>query len=341
MVKKREGKPVQVIKVVMDKNKTVKKFLDTLEVGSPISYDNLTIFPIFRPIEKRIEKLKTLSEALELKIVDIKETGTVSEIEIVNKSDDTKILILEGETIKGGAQNRVINTTIILDEKSSIRVPTTCVQQHRWNTFDAPFTKTDYSPPDVLTSLSASVSRSMSTSRGSGGSICYAADQTQIWDKCSVNLGYVSSGDSTGDIHSVYKEKAPDIDKAYSKIKPYLPTGEDWVGIISVIDNMWFLGDICDEHDIAKNHLERLIKSHIYQALVSQNRVQSSYTQEFIVEFLDKFGQIEYEQFDSLTKNGKEFRYSEKSESLEQNASILFYKDELVHFLLSQRHIMR
>ena len=358
MVKKREGKEIKIrykkeIKKI-SRSGVLKTFLDTIEIGAPISYKNLTIFPVFRPQKKRVEKLKTLSEALSAGIVEIKETGVVREIEIINKSDDTKILILEGETIKGGAQNRVINTTVILDEKASVKVPTTCVQQHRWNGFDAPFTKTDYSPPSLLCDLNTSVYKSMMSSKKSmdnyiddvgldeirrGGRsdepipLCYNANQSMIWNTTAGYLSEAGSNDLTGDLHSAYKEKKIDIDDAYNKIKPYLPSEKDWVGIVSIINAEWILLDVCDEQDIAKHHLERLIRSHIYEALVSKESVESSKTTDDIVAELTKLSEKKYDEFDSLTKNGKELRYQKNNE----NISILFYKDDIIHILFSRK----
>jgi hypothetical protein len=43
------------------------------------------------------------------------------------------VLILGGDTIIGGAQNRIINITILLKAAAKTAIPVTCLEQHRWN----------------------------------------------------------------------------------------------------------------------------------------------------------------------------------------------------------------
>ena len=342
MVKKRETKPIKITLEKKENNiNAVKHFLDTLEVGSSISYKNLNIFPIFRSTDTlSIKKLKTLSEAIKDDIVEIKETGTVSEIEVINKSKDTKILILEGETIKGGAQNRVVNTTVILDENSSIKIPTSCIQKNRWNGFDKPFKETGYVNPKILYTLNKTVYDSLCThenepsmERGRGSSLmCYASNQSVMWNEIHTTLMSVGSSDRSEDLHSIYKEKEPDIEEAYSKIKKYLPQSNEWVGVASVIDGKIFLIDICDHNDIAQYHLERLIKSHIVQALMSNSAVETGISVDTIISTMNTLSVKEYKIFKSGTKESKEFRYNEKDEAI----SVSLYNDEVVHILYAK-----
>lgn len=340
MVRKREGKNVEVNNIEKEVLSSIilKDFLDTLEIGGAIAYKNLTIFPVFRTLKKRVEKLKTLSEAIEAGIVEIRETGIVAQVEIINKSEDTKILILEGETIKGGAQNRAINTSIILDEKSSVKIPTTCVQQSRWNTFDAPFLKTGSLSPSSSSSMSSAVSRSMMLShsayrKGERETLSYMADQGKIWGEINSQLNFVGAGDDTKDIHSAYEKKKADIDSVYEKLKPYLPISDDWVGLVGILNNEWVLMDICDEYEIAKNHLEKILRGYIYEAVVSEKTVECVKTQDDIINLLAMLDGKQYEEFDSLTKNGKELRYAKDKETI----SILLYKNNVIHIIFSRR----
>lgn len=74
----------------------------------------------------------TLEEALERKVVTVHETGTVSELAVENTGSED-ILIHAGDIVKGGQQDRVLTTTMILKPGSG-RVPLSafCVEQGRW-----------------------------------------------------------------------------------------------------------------------------------------------------------------------------------------------------------------
>lgn len=74
----------------------------------------------------------TLKEALDGGTAKVHETGSVGELEIEN-TGDTDLLVHMGDIVKGGKQDRVLASTLIVPPKSG-RVPISsyCVEQGRW-----------------------------------------------------------------------------------------------------------------------------------------------------------------------------------------------------------------
>jgi len=118
--------------------------LEILEFGKPQSHGNMTIIPI-------IYKGKTLEfisvkEAEELGLISINETNTVSQLEVINNSDE-QVLIPFGVTVHGGKQDRTIWEPILLaaggkqnisntnmgSPEQKYTIPAKCVEQSRWN----------------------------------------------------------------------------------------------------------------------------------------------------------------------------------------------------------------
>jgi hypothetical protein len=62
--------------------------------------------------------------------MEIDEGGSVPELRVQNKSA-SMILILDGEELVGAKQNRIVNTTILIQGKSTTVIPVSCVEQGR------------------------------------------------------------------------------------------------------------------------------------------------------------------------------------------------------------------
>ncbi|MFX1417936.1 MAG: ARPP-1 family domain-containing protein [Promethearchaeota archaeon] len=122
-----------------------KNPLNFLKLDTPQAYKNMTVIPILVQDNKFIDFI-SIKEAEELELIDILETDTVSQLEVINKSNK-QILIPFGMTVHGGKQDRTIWEPILLPaggKQSIIRenlgsvkqkytVPAKCVEQSRWN----------------------------------------------------------------------------------------------------------------------------------------------------------------------------------------------------------------
>jgi len=76
-----------------------------------------------------------LSEAQQtgnFSITEVSEDGTVSWLLAKNETDK-KVLLIEGEELLGGKQNRTVNVTILLAELTTTKIPVSCVEKRRWS----------------------------------------------------------------------------------------------------------------------------------------------------------------------------------------------------------------
>ena len=104
----------------------------TLEVRSPQTFQNLTIFMISGESEIQGKQYITLSEGMKTKEVVVRETGTVRELRI-DKNSDQYVFIHSGDIVKGGKQDRTIAHDIIIPPMSKNNVlESFCVEQGRW-----------------------------------------------------------------------------------------------------------------------------------------------------------------------------------------------------------------
>jgi hypothetical protein len=103
------------------------------QLSGPYTHENLTIYLIHGKTKLTGKTPLTLQEALDQQKVVIRETGRVNELAIENVSSEAEVYVQSGDVIKGGRQDRMLASDLLLPPKSGkIPVATYCVEQGRW-----------------------------------------------------------------------------------------------------------------------------------------------------------------------------------------------------------------
>jgi hypothetical protein len=117
----------------------LKTLYPTLDFGTPIHIEGLTITPIssapIEAAESDLSHLLDIHTAFEKGLVSIKEigeSGSVQEVIVFNNAD-RPLILLEGQGLEGAKQNRVLQKTVIIPANRSLTVPVNCVERGRWN----------------------------------------------------------------------------------------------------------------------------------------------------------------------------------------------------------------
>jgi ARG/rhodanese/phosphatase superfamily protein len=106
-------------------------------LAAPIQFKSLTILPLIKqanPLAQKAQYL-TLADGLARKQVDVserKEGASVNQVLVANKSDRS-LLLLGGEVILGGQQDRIIGKDTIIEPHEQRTVGVFCVEHGRWN----------------------------------------------------------------------------------------------------------------------------------------------------------------------------------------------------------------
>lgn len=124
---------------------------DTITVGEPKSFENLTVFPIHATTQVDVGPMTTLDAALKKGEAEVREVGreagdapdaqvqsrggggpTVNTLVIENKGK-TPIFVLAGTVVKGGNQDRQIAQDFVIDGEQKVPVDAFCVEHGRWS----------------------------------------------------------------------------------------------------------------------------------------------------------------------------------------------------------------
>lgn len=103
-----------------------------VRISGPHIHENLTVYFIHGKSDAGPVPL-TLSEAIDKGRVRVIETESVNELKIENTGDDA-VFIQSGDIVKGGKQDRVITSSLVIQPKSGeVPLAAFCVEQGRWS----------------------------------------------------------------------------------------------------------------------------------------------------------------------------------------------------------------
>ena len=159
-------------------------------VSGPYAHKNLSLFLIRgRDTLDYGEKVLTLADALRLDKVVVRETSNVNELIIVNISNDYTVIIMSGDIVKGGKQDRTIKFDLILGPRSGeVPIAVHCVESGRWRGRGGESTAQFSASSKMLASKDAKLGNRYSDARGGGQSEVWAS-VAEVQDKLSGNLG--------------------------------------------------------------------------------------------------------------------------------------------------------
>jgi hypothetical protein len=115
-------------------------FLETPDAAKTYTYANLRLYPVyatdsFKTVFKNVGKYTPLQEAVQGKKIKITEKtngGSVNDLTVQNVSSDT-IIIICGDVVKGGQQDRIVEEDVVLAPKSGRKnLKVFCVESGRW-----------------------------------------------------------------------------------------------------------------------------------------------------------------------------------------------------------------
>ncbi len=132
----------------------------------------------------------------------------------------------------GGKQNRIINTTLVILARTSVKVPVSCIQAGRWQHQRAYFDSTG----SVFRARSRAVQKATVSAsvRENGG---FRSDQRAVWNEVSASLDELGVRSDTSDFQEGRERVAHRLEGFVDAIRP----AENQIGSI-FIDAQGILG---------------------------------------------------------------------------------------------------
>ena len=220
--------------------------LRRVEVGAPCRHLGLTVFPLLLSHGSAAHGIRTLDEALGRGWITISERddAQISEVHVRNDSSEM-VLLMTGEIISGGRQNRVIREDVLLPPRSGyIGIPVYCVEQERWS-----------GRSDRFESPASLVHQDIRKSAVAGGS------QDDVWREVDAKAERAGVTSSTRNYQDIYENKrvGGQVDECVARFRGFCR--RDTVGAVAVVGNRIVSCDVFSDPALFARLWSKLIRS--------------------------------------------------------------------------------
>jgi len=233
--------------------------LDQLELGSPLTAANLTMYPLLLPEESAPGYL-TLDEALATglaSVTEVSESGSVPEL-LVKNGAKKPVLILDGEELVGAKQNRIVNLTILVAAQQTLHIPVSCVEAGRWARRSREFASAGRA--HYATGRARKLEQVSCAMRASGTRY---ADQGDVWQDIDAKSRRMKAGSATHAAAAMYERSRSKLDEFLEQLEA-VPRQ---AGALFTINGIVAGLDVFDSQSTWRKSMRKLLQSYGLDAL--------------------------------------------------------------------------
>ena len=290
-------------------------YLESPNQASAFTFGNLRVYPIkakesFNREFSSVGKYMTLQEALaknKVKITESGNSGTVNNLIVENTSKDT-IIIITGDVIKGGKQDRIVSDDIVLSPSSGKKnLSVYCVEAGRWS---------EGSNAGVAARNNSSVSANAAEFKSyyNKGSVSLRKvvekekDQSKVWSKVD-ELNSTNKTETSTKTYTAMTQSADftkKLDQYLTFFKNKFDKDSTVIGVVVVTSNKVIGCDMFATHDMFLKQYQSLLHSYATEAIVNGKPI--TITTQTVKSYTDKLMANEAVQQSTLKEKGNTFQ---------------------------------
>ena len=288
-------------------------FLETDKAVKDYTYENLRLYPVyakesFKKEFKNIGKYMTLQEALaknKVKITEKDNSGTVNTLSVENISADT-IIIITGDVVKGGKQDRIINKDVLLKPKSGKKdLSVYCVESGRWSARNDVVTTKNFAPVEFKQYENKG---SMSLRKV----VEKEKDQSKVWKKVD-ELNAANKTTTDTKTYTAITSSADYNKKLENYIRFFknkFANDSAIIGVVVVSGDKVLGCDMFASHELFSQQFESLLHSYATEAFLNGKPV--SIAAKTVKDYMNKLMADEKTQQVTVREKGNEFSDNNK-----------------------------
>ena len=233
-------------------------WLGRVSVRAAGSAHGLQVFGLH--LETAPHAYQTLDEALgagSVEVTELSEGGSVPTLKFVNKSAG-RVFLMAGEQLVGAKQNRVLNTSLLVEAATEVNIPVSCVEQGRWAYRSKSFGSHGTASHGKLRQvLSASVTESYMASSTP------TSNQGAVWREVSRKMHSMDSVSDSMAMETMYESKRADLDALLAA----LPVPEGCNGVVFAVNGKVAGIDLFDRPETLGKLWPKLVRAYAVDAM--------------------------------------------------------------------------
>jgi ARG/rhodanese/phosphatase superfamily protein len=289
-----------------------------VRIGDPVGHEALTAFPLFAETCNGVDYLLA-DEAIAggtITVEEVGESGSVPDL-LVDSRADRLVLFLEGEELRGAKQNRVLNTSVLIEPASKTKIPVSCVEHGRWCYNSRHFgSGGSHASSKLRHVLKRSVYASVQAGQG------HSSNQGEVWKEVGRQMASLGSHSATGAMADTYLAH----DSRLTEFKDRLNYVEGATGLAVAVAGKVVSVDVFDKPGTCRKVWERLLTGVVLDALEAGPAIGKP-ERDGVQELLTALREASWQPSPSVGA-GEEFR---AEAGAERHASALTCNGTLVH----------
>ena len=230
-----------------------------LTLGPATTRGGLTLYPLFRDAAPAAPYVCG-PQAVSLGLGDAAEldgSASVPELQFRN-GGSLPVLLLEGEMLVGGKQNRTLNLSVLCPAASTTVIPVSCVERGRWGAPQRASHSARHASPSLRRTKTISSIRSERAGRGK------RSDQTAVWSEVDRKLRAHAAPSATSALEDVFSAVEQRGDRILlDDIRPL----DDQVGVVAVMGGELAVLDLFDKPESLAMYWSALIDGYGLDAI--------------------------------------------------------------------------
>lgn len=304
-------------------DKVISDYIDSIDFGEARTFRDMTVIPLMTAADD-VPEFLSLKRALEaglLVVTEVSASGSVPEL-LAKNNADIPILLLDGEELSGAKQNRVLNATILLREKSETVIPVSCTEHGRWH-----YNKADFEDSGIVMAKKARENKVRGVTQNLRNDRSYRSDQGRVWDDIAFMSREIGVDSATGAMRDVYESQKASLDE-YLKA---FPLQEGQKGILTLIGGTVVGFDIVALSSAYADLHAKLIMSYAMDAVADRRKANGTDHERSARQFLQAVFLCREEKYRSVGY-GTDYRFENETAvgsalvNLERVVHMAFFK---------------